>query len=72
MAFFEVLVDELASFALTDEIIDGDAAVVLFHTEVGSRSAQGLNVVGMLPSGAAWARRRVSSTCRTCSALVVL
>jgi len=49
MAFFEVLVYELASFALTDEIIDGDAAVVLFHTEVRSRLAQGNGTTGPSP-----------------------
>jgi hypothetical protein len=42
---FGVLVAELGTISVTDEIIEGAKAVVLFETGVGGRSAQGLNVV---------------------------
>ncbi len=42
---FAVLVAELRTIRLTDEIIEGAKAVVLFETRIGDGSAQGLNVI---------------------------
>ncbi len=42
---FGVLSEELHDFELTDELIEGDSAVVLFEAKIGGRAAQGLNVV---------------------------
>ena len=48
---FGVLAEELGSVTVTDEIVEGDAAVVLFETSVGVRTAQGLNVVRLDEAG---------------------
>ena len=42
---FGVLAEELGEIELTDEIIEGDKAVLLFDTSVGEMRAQGLNVL---------------------------
>jgi len=42
---FGVLAQELAFIEVTDEIVEGDRAVVLFETELRGTPAQGLNVV---------------------------
>ena len=48
---FGVLAEELGAVALTDEIIEGDKAVVLFETSIGEMKAQGLNVLQLDQSG---------------------
>ena len=48
---FGVLAEELGAMALTDEIIEGDKAVVLFETSIGEMKAQGLNVLQLDQSG---------------------
>jgi hypothetical protein len=42
---FGVLREELAPPRITDEIVEGGSAVVLFETEVDGLGAQGLNVL---------------------------
>jgi ketosteroid isomerase-like protein len=42
---FGVLREELDELRITDEIVEGDKAVVLFETSIREMSAQGLNVV---------------------------
>ena len=42
---FGVLSEELRDLHVTDELIDGDSAVVLFEAEIRGHAAQGLNVV---------------------------
>jgi hypothetical protein len=42
---FGVLQEELGELTITDEIIEGGSAVVLFETSIGDTRAQGLNVV---------------------------
>lgn len=42
---FGVLREELGDIALTEEIIEGDKAVVLFETSIQEQKAQGLNVL---------------------------
>ena len=42
---FGVLAEELGPVTVTDEIVEGDKAVVLFETSIGQTTAQGLNVV---------------------------
>lgn len=58
---FGVLSEELGDVSVTEEIIEGDKAVVLFETSIQDQKAQGLNVLqfddpndprsdGLLPS----------------------
>jgi hypothetical protein len=49
---FGVLSEELDRIAITDEIIEGEKAVVLFDTAIRGRDAQGLNVIRLDASGA--------------------
>ena len=42
---FGVLAEELGQVTVTDEILEGDRAVVLFETSIQGQSAQGLNVL---------------------------
>jgi hypothetical protein len=42
---FGVLRQELNDFGLSDEIVEGDKAVVLFDAQIRGQSAHGLNVV---------------------------
>jgi hypothetical protein len=49
---FGVLAEELGDLRITDEIVEGDKAVVLFETSIESLTAQGLNVVRLDSSGA--------------------
>ena len=49
---FGVLQEELGAMSITDEILEGDKAVVLFETSIGGTSAQGLNVIRLDRSGA--------------------
>ena len=48
---FEVLSEELDGIQVTEELIEGDAAVVLFEAKVREHAAQGLNVVRLDPTG---------------------
>lgn len=48
---FGVLAEELGSVTVTDEIVEGDNAVVGFETSIGDRPAQGLNVVRLDEAG---------------------
>ena len=48
---FGVLAEELAEMTITDEIVEGDRAVVLFETGIRDRAAQGLNVVSLDEAG---------------------
>ena len=48
---FSVLAEELADFRLTDEIIEGNSAVVLFEAAIRGHAAQGLNVVRLDDDG---------------------
>ena len=48
---FGVLRDSLAEAQVTDEIVEGERAVVLFDTAVGGTPAQGLNVVRLDEGG---------------------
>jgi hypothetical protein len=48
---FGVLAEELGEVRITDEIVEGDKAVVLFETSIEGVSAQGLNVIGLDSSG---------------------
>ncbi len=49
---FAVLQEELGQNKITDEIIEGDRAVVLFETSIGDTGAQGLNVIRLDKEGA--------------------
>jgi hypothetical protein len=49
---FGVLAEELGEMRITDEIVEGDKAVVLFDTSIEGISAQGLNVIALDSSGA--------------------
>ncbi len=49
---FGVLREELGQNKITDEIIEGDRAVVLFETTIGDTGAQGLNVIRLDKDGA--------------------
>ena len=49
---FGVLAEELGAVTVTDEIVEGDKAVILFETSIGERTAQGLNVVRLDDAGA--------------------
>ena len=49
---FGVLREELGEMKITDEIVEGDKAVVLFETSIEGLSAQGLNVIALDSSGA--------------------
>jgi hypothetical protein len=49
---FGVLAEELGEMRITDEIVEGDKAVVLFDTSIEGLSAQGLNVITLDSSGA--------------------
>ena len=49
---FGVLAEELGEMRITDEIVEGDKAVVLFETSIGDMGAQGLNVIRLDSSGA--------------------
>ena len=48
---FGVLAEELGEMRITDEIVEGDKAVVLFETSIEGLSAQGLNVIALDSSG---------------------
>lgn len=48
---FGVLAEELGAVTVTDEIVEGDKAVILFETSIGERTAQGLNVVRLDDAG---------------------
>ena len=48
---FGVLAEELGAVTVTDEIIEGDTAVILFETSIGDDAAQGLNVVRLDEAG---------------------
>ena len=48
---FGVLSDELSDVAVTEEIVEGDKAVVLFETSIQDQNAQGLNVLHFDNSG---------------------
>ena len=48
---FGVLKEELGDMTITDEILEGERAVVLFETSIGGTRAQGLNVIRLTPSG---------------------
>ena len=48
---FGVLAEELGAMRITQEIVEGDDAVVLFETSIGDQQAQGLNVVRLDGSG---------------------
>ncbi len=48
---FGVLAEELGAVTVTDEIVEGDKAVVLFETSIGEQTAQGLNVVRLDEAG---------------------
>ena len=48
---FGVLIQELAPFELTEEIVEGNKSVLLFETSLHGRRAHGLNVVGYQPGG---------------------
>ena len=48
---FGVLAEVLGDVTVTDEIVEGDKAVVLFETSIGERTAQGLNVVRLDETG---------------------
>ncbi len=48
---FGVLSQELGDVAVTEEIIEGDKAVVLFETSIQDQQAQGLNVLHFDDSG---------------------
>ncbi len=48
---FGVLREELGAMRVTDEIAEGDKAVVLFETSIDGLDAQGLNVVQLGSGG---------------------
>jgi len=48
---FGVLAEELGRPEITDEIVEGRRAVVLFETTIGGRQAQGLNVLELDADG---------------------
>ncbi len=48
---FAVLREELGDVTITDEIVEGKRAVVLFETSIGETRAQGVNVIRLAPSG---------------------
>jgi hypothetical protein len=48
---FGVLREELGDVAVTEEILEGDKAVVLFETSIHDQKAQGLNVLHFDDSG---------------------
>jgi hypothetical protein len=48
---FAVLSEELRGFHVTDELIEGESAVVLFEAEIRGHAAQGLNVVRLDGAG---------------------
>ena len=48
---FGVLSEELGDVAVTEEILEGDKAVVLFETSIQDQKAQGLNVLHFDDSG---------------------
>ena len=50
---FGILTQELAPFELTEEIVEGDASVVLFQTALRGQLAHGLNVVKYQADGLA-------------------
>jgi hypothetical protein len=49
---FGVLREELGEIEITDEIIEGERAVILFETSIRDARAQGLNVIRMDTEGA--------------------
>ncbi|HZC14521.1 MAG TPA: hypothetical protein VE270_10930 [Thermoleophilaceae bacterium] len=49
---FGVLSEELGEVVVTEEILEGDKAVVLFETSIRGQKAQGLNVLHYGESGA--------------------
>ena len=49
---FGILREELGPITVTDEVVDGDLAVVLFETSIRGQSTQGLNVLRRDGSGA--------------------
>ena len=48
---FGVLAEELAPPTITDEVLDGPTAVVLFETSIRGNPAQGLNVLRLDDAG---------------------
>jgi hypothetical protein len=48
---FAVLAEELGEVTVTDEVLEGNRAVVLFETTIGDLAAQGLNVVRLDEAG---------------------
>jgi hypothetical protein len=48
---FSVLAEELGQVTVTDEILEGERAVVLFETSIQGQGAQGLNVLRFDESG---------------------
>ncbi len=48
---FGVLTEELGEMTITDEIVEGENAVVLFETSIEQMRAQGLNVIRLDGSG---------------------
>lgn len=48
---FGVLAEEVGAVTVTDEIIEGEKAVILFETSIGERAAQGLNVLRLDDAG---------------------
>ena len=48
---FGVLSEELRDFRLTDELVEGSSAVVMFEAKIKDRAAQGLNVVRLDADG---------------------
>ncbi len=48
---FGVLAMELREMRVTDEIVEGARAVVLFETGIGDRAAQGVNVIELDAAG---------------------
>jgi hypothetical protein len=48
---FGILREELGPITVTDEVVDGDLAVVMFETSIRGQSTQGLNVLRRDESG---------------------
>lgn len=48
---FGVLTEELTSFGLVDELVEGNKSVVVFETSLREQPAQGLNVISHRPDG---------------------
>lgn len=48
---FGVLQQELAPITITEELVDGDTAVILFDTAIGGITAHGLNIIHHTETG---------------------